>query len=164
MKTATNAGRSVARVDAKTPQKTPAAEKETQGLALTDLDLAKVQSLAALSRRPAVIAAALGVTRSAFLDLLKADPAASEAYETGRDLARDAYLQRLERSAFDRKGKCRNVTLAIWLGKIAHGFTETSGQQSPVPVTRITFNMPAPASMDEFRKSVTVEVPNVPGK
>lgn len=151
MKTAAAAGKSIVRADRKTPAKTPAAQNETLP-ALSAPDLAKVCALASQSRRPAVIASALGMPRSAFLEALKADPAAAEAYETGRDLARDAYLQRLERSAFDSKGKCRNVTLAIWLGKIAHGFTETSGQQSPAPPGKhIHFHMPAPMSMDELR-------------
>lgn len=136
--------------DAKSTVPSPARDTAP---ALSDRDLAKVCALASQSRRPAVIAAALGVTRSAFLELLKTDPAALEAFETGKDLARDSYVKRLERAAFDPKtGRLRNVTAAIWYGKCVLGFTETSGQQSPAPPGKhIHFHMPAPMTMDELR-------------
>jgi len=197
MTTPAKTGRTVARAGQKTPAKTPDEQNPQLPQPLSDRGLttitvpssgdaarsalaggtvlpagaaATITALAALSRQPAVIAAALGLRHKQFLELLKVNEELAEAYEEGRSLARDTYIQKIQRGAFDNKtGKCRNVTLAIWLGKIVHGFHETSGQQSPVPVAaHFTFNMPAPVSVEDWRKSsVTVEVkevPDVPGK
>jgi hypothetical protein len=122
-----------------------------------------VRLLASQRRRPTVIARALGLSLAQFQEQIMNNPLVAAAYEEGRDLARDSYLQSVMRAAFKDDGSVRNPTMAIWAGKIAHGYTE-EGQEADRRgggSRHVHFHLPTPQSVDDFKK-LTAKVTDVP--
>ena len=118
-----------------------------------------VRLLASQRRRPTVIAHALGLSLAQFQERMATDPLVHAAMEEGRDLARDDYVRRIERAAFKENGDVRLPVMAIWLGKIVHGYTEKgqeADQRGGVGSRHVHFHLPTPQSVSDFKKLAKV--------
>jgi hypothetical protein len=118
-------------------------------IVLTDAALQVVVDLASADKSESTIAHAVGVSTVTWTALKRRDPRVVDALEYGRGLARDAYIEQLQ-----KHGK-QNFVPLVFLLKGLHGVTEGAPPETLRP--SITINLAGAAPLATYTPPKLIE-------
>jgi hypothetical protein len=138
--------------------RTPSRRGGPHRVAITDAGLEVMERLAAEGNDQRSIAKALGLSQTAYRDLIERDEAAREALARGHGALSDELTHHLLTAA--RKG---NITAAIYLTKARLGWIEGQAPDG-APKTAVQVNIQIPRAMTDAEFARVIEGTAAPAR